>query len=66
MHFVTTTDMLDILISIERTRKEFLAASTPEMRLDAHERLIALYSCIPISALIEYVSEAGRKYKGAA
>jgi hypothetical protein len=66
MHFVTSQDMLDILISIELTRKEFLAATDSIIRLEAHDRLMTLYSCLPVSALIEYVSEAGRKYKGAA
>lgn len=63
---ISQEEILYILTGIENTRVDLENALDEIAKTEAHDRLNNLYVCLPVSDIIECVSEAGRKLKGVA
>lgn len=58
-------EMVDLLIRIEKARDEMRAIEISDLTklADAHEKLMTLYISLPVTDMLEFISEVGRKSK---
>ena len=66
MRRMNRDEMISLLTAVESVRTELRTCPDLKSKIDITDRLLTLYIALPVSDLIDFVSEAGTRNKGVA